>query len=187
MNNQSYEEYMKSVLGYSIKPEDTYQKTEDYYNIPVNSLYNNYEIEKMYPKVYKAIYPKVCDVCKRNINSEITEEYLEDMVNEVYNSLEQEENTNFYINIENRNEPQTGNNSRNILNSNRSAIKKIEERQDRQRNNALLDIIKILILRELLDRPRRPGRPPFSPQGPRPQVSPPRPPFPGQGPRPMPF
>ncbi len=187
MNNKSYEEYMRAVLGYSIKPEDTYQKTEDYYNITEKNLYNNYEIEKMYPEVYKTIYPKVCNVCKRNINLEITEKNLEDMVNDVYNSLEQEENISFYINIENRNKSQIGNNSRNNLNSNRSITKKIEESQDRQRNNALLDIIKILILRELLDRPGRPGRPNFPPQGPRPQVPPPRPPYPGQGPRPMPF
>ena len=186
MSNQSYEEYMRAVLGYNAGPEDTYRRTEDYYNrdMPMNNSFQYPELEKMYPEVYKTIYPKVCNVCQRNLNSEITQQTLEDMVNEVYNSLEAEGNINFYINIENRNESQICNNIRN--NMNRNSVRKVEEiheRQDRQRNNALLDIIKILILRELLNRSGRPGRPPFPGQAPRPPMPPTRPPFPGTGPR----
>ena len=189
MNNQSYEEYMRAVLGYSVQPEDTYKKTEDFYVVPANNLYQNYEMEKMYPEVYKTIYPKVCNVCQKNMNTEITEEILEDMVNDVYNSLETEGNINFYIYIENRNTPQTTKTTTNNVNSNRSYIntRKIEERQDRQRNNALLDIIRILLLRELINRPERPGRPPFPHQGPRPPMPPTRPPYPGQNSIPRPF
>ena len=179
MNNQSYEEYMRAVLGYSVQPEDTYKKTEDFYVVPANNLYQNYEMEKMYPEVYKVIYPKVCNVCERNLNNNITEEKLQDMINEVYNSLEAEENINFYINIENRNIPQTNIAGFNNLNSSRSNtnIRKTEDRQDRHRNNAVLDIIRILILREILNRKRPPIRPPYL--GPIPPMPPQRPPFPG--------
>lgn len=189
MNNQSYEEYMRAVLGYPANVEDTYRNTEDYYTMPMNNSYQDYELEKMYPKVYRTIYPKVCSVCQRSMNSEITQEALEDMVNEVYTSLEAENNINFYINIENRNEPQINNNIRNNINNNRNSVRKTEERQDRQRNNALLDIIRILILREFLNRnrPGRPQRPSFPGQGPRPPMPPTRPPFPGQESRPTSF
>ena len=185
MSNQSYEEYMRVVLGYPVQTEDTYRRTEDCYdmNMHMNNSYQDSELEKMYPEVYKTIYPKVCNVCQKKLNSDITQENLEDMINEVYTYLETEGNINFYINIENRNESQVSNNIRNSMN--RSSVRKTEERQDRQRNNALLDIIRIVILRELLNRPGRPGRPQFPGQGPRPPMPPTRPPFSGPGPRPF--
>lgn len=157
MYNQNYEEYMRAVLGYPLETQDTYRETQDYYSTPVSG-YRNYELEEMYPEVYKTIYPTVCNVCNRNSNYQVTEEVLENMVNEVYNTLETEKNLNFYSKIENRKQTQA------------SAMK-----EDRQRNNALLDIIRILILRELLNRPSHPGN--------RPQMPPIRPPFP----RPRPF
>ena len=42
MNENNYEEYMSTVLGYNIKPEPTY------YNYNYN---NDFELEKLYPKL----------------------------------------------------------------------------------------------------------------------------------------
>jgi len=184
MYNQNYEEYMRTVLGYPVQSEDTYRKSEDYYTIPMSSSYRNCEIEKMYPEVYKIIYPKVCNICQRNFNSDITDESLENMANEIYTSLEADGNINFYKIIENRNESEISAVNRNNINTNRNN-NKIEERENRQRNNALLDIIRILILREFLNKPQTmppyPGsRPPMPPY---PGQRPPMPPYPGSIPR----
>ncbi len=56
---------------------------------------------------------------------------------------------------------------------------KTEKRETRQINKGLRDLIKILLLRELLNRPGQ--RPPMPGPGPYPPV---RPPMPGPGPRP---
>ena len=73
--------------------------------------------------------------------------------------------------------------------TNTSKPEKVRETrgEDRQfRNRGLQDLIRILLIRELLGRPGHPGhRPPMPPHG-RPPMRPPFPPHggPGQGPRP---
>ena len=92
------------------------------------------------------------------------------MVDEIYSAIEVGEETN----QENRNE------SKEINQNNRNSTSKIENtaplKESREsRNPGIRDLIKILILRELLRNKHRPPMPP-----PRP-----RPPFPGNGRPPM--
>lgn len=162
-NNMSYEEYMKTVLGYQpMCMQDTYG-LQDYYVMPTcQQCYNEpiadaQELEELYPEAYLKVYPTVCKVCSQ-CTSRVNSEILEKMTNEVYDTV--------YV-VE---------------------VRKDEKRETRQRDNVLRDLIKILILRELLGhgippRPRPPRpRPPFPGPGPRPPM-PPRPPFPGINPR----
>ena len=70
------------------------------------------------------------------------------------------------------------------LNSSSSSSSNVRQQETRQRNPLLRDLIRILVLRELMGNPGRP-RPPFRPPvrppfGPGPE---PRPPFPGPQPR----
>ncbi len=163
MNNMPYEEYMRTVLGYTpYSRQDNFCCTNDYYiSQDTSNQMNDNALEELYPDVYKKIYPLVCKQCNTN-TMPITQEILEQIVDNVYNSIEID------LKIETNTKVQVNTNIRQ------------QENRTRQSNNTLRDLIKILILKELIDRGRFPGRPPRPPMpGPGP-----RPPFPGEGPRP---
>ena len=143
MYNQSYEEYMRNVLGYSMSYPNMYEiQNERSYNQDTNYL--NLELENLYPDIYKIIYPMVRKMCSQNVEN-ITEEKIEQMTNEIYINIESETNTNIQVQS-----PRTD-----IKNA---RTKEVEE--PRQRNYLLKDLIRILILRELLAGNRPPNRPP---------------------------
>ena len=175
MNNMSYQEYMRTVLGYTpYSMQDTLCCTKDYYITQDTNCMNDSNLEELYPDVYKKINPLVCKQCNTN-TMPITQEILEQMVDNVYNSIEVdlkiETNTKLQVNVSN-------------------GVRQ-QENRTRQSNNTLRDLIKILILREIFGpgfpnpRPPRPPRPPFPGPNPRPPMPPrpPRPPYPGPGPR----
>lgn len=155
MYNTMYEDYMRSVLGYTPnRMQDTYVM-EDYYS---NNNFNpNNNLELMYPDLYKKIYPLVCKECK-NLTSPLTEDVLENMTNNVYNSIEIDFKFETSTKVEVKREESKNNNMR-----------ETESRQRRPQNDILRDLIRILILRELLGRdhirPPFPRRRPMMPMG----------------------
>lgn len=164
MNYQNYEDYMRAVLGYANnEPNYTY---DDYYPRMEQSQYNL--SEDLYPDIYRIVNPVVEEVCNRNRNKNITEELVRAMTEEVYSSVE--ENPALKVNVQIKTELKNGD----VRNPN------AKNSETRQRNFLLNDLIRILILRNLL-RPRPPVRPPFP--GHRPPFPGPRPPFPGSGSR----
>lgn len=192
MYYQNYEDYMRSVLGYPVaENQDTYQRNtiEETQNYILPNQ-NTKELEECYPEIYKLLNPIVCEVCNK-CTIPATREIVENMVEEVYQKVENNHEILVNIQIENRNQEQevenrTNNNVR--INSNRNNVNQafsnqtiqrnaqVENRQRRPNNPLLRDLIRILILNQLLggnfpNRPPRP-RPPY-----------PRPPFPGE-PRP---
>lgn len=158
-NETSYEEYMRSVLGYRANccDQDLYN-TNNYYIMPMETnMPSQDNCDELYPEIYHKIYPVICNECK-NVTMPVSNETLERMTDNVIKSIE------INLKIETKN------------------VRQQEDRQTGRRDNTLRDLIRILILRELFGgrfpgRPR-PSRPPF-PGGPGP-----RPPFPG-GPGPI--
>ena len=117
-NNESYEEYIRSILGYPNYNNSHFE----------NDNYNS--LEEYYPEIYKTVYPMVTKSCLNNTRP-ITEEVINELTEEIYKSVEP--NTNL---------PNQTNQTRNS-----------------NANNGLKDLIKILLIRELLgNRPNRPGR-----------------------------
>ena len=174
MDYQSYDDYMRSVLGYQTGNNiyaNTYSPRNDYYyDMPtmMTSTYNTNDTERLnefYPQIYKLIYPMVCKVCSQNANREITKELVDRMTDEIYINFESDDRQTQPV----RQPLKNGD----VRNPN---AKEPEVRQENRQNNFLLrDLIRILILRELL----KPGnRPPFGPgSGGRPPMPPPpRPP-----------
>lgn len=166
MNDSIYEEYMRSVLGYQpANYDNTYDMGYDRFEMLNMTAMNNIqmqELENCYPDIYRIVYPMVQKVCSQNTRH-VTRELIDSMTDEVYFALEDREM------LENRNKEE----------------KNAQATEDRQirRNTDLNDLIRILILRELLGRPGvrppqpRPPRPPM-----RPPMGPPRPqPRPGMG------
>ena len=164
MNNSIYDEYMRSVLGY--QPMNTYDMNYDNWEIPDMTAMNTIqmqELENCYPDIYRIVYPMVQKACNQNPRP-VTRELIDSMTEEIYSAIEDREL------IENRNKEE----------------KSAKSSEDRQvvRNQGLNDLIRILILRELLGRPgfpNFPGRPPRprppQPRPPRPPMGQPRPPM----------
>lgn len=110
------------------------------------------DIERLYPDIYRIIYPMVSVSCNNiNINMPITEEIIENMTNDIYDRVELDNRINIQINIDS--EVQNDKNDRQISDSS-------VRRRPRPRNRFLRDLIRILLLRELLGRR---SRPPFRP------------------------
>ena len=168
-----YEEYMNNLLG--IRNENSnydldFKKYDNNYNYDYNYMQSqnmfqnrgNDELETLYPETYKIVYPMVKKVCMQNTKP-ITQELVDNMTNEIYYALEDNEMANV------REKEDIG-----------KAKENRTEDKRQIRNNNLNDLIRILLLRELLGRPGFPIRP-------RPPVRPPRPPMrPPMGPGPRP-
>ena len=178
MNDSIYEEYMRSALGYQpMNNYNTYDMNFENWEIPNMTAMSNLqmrELENCYPEIYRMIYPMVQKACGQNTRP-ITRELIDSMTDEIYFAIEDREM------VENRTKDEK------IA---KSTTKGVENRQTIIRNTGLNDLIRILILRELLGRPGFPGfpgerpprqRPPRPPM--RPPMGPPRPqPRPGMGP-----
>ena len=201
MYNQSYEEYIRSILGYpdysysndsmAYVQNQGYNQNNNFNNNYNNDEDNNNELEQYYPEIYKIVYPMVSQICRNNTR-EITRETIDEMTDEIYSAIEGKTDNEINLSINLQNDIRTGENrikqekssnmqnrsemktstNKEVLNNTISAEKRNEHREDRQiRNRSLRDLIRILIIRELLRRPRNrlprpPMRPPF-PGGPR--------------------
>lgn len=193
-NNVSYDEYIRSILGYP--PMNSMNNTYQSYgeeNMDFGSRTNS-ELEGCYPEIYKIVYPMVATKCN-NFRGNVTNDDIESMTDEIYYALEEKNEIQLNINLSNDVRTSNLNSTNSTKASDRkpevrvsqSSEGKREVRETRQINRGLRDLIKILLIRELLNRPGRPHnpRPPMpgpGPGGPRPPMRPPfRPPF-GPGP-----
>ncbi len=131
----NYEEYMQNVLG--VNRPNTYRENENYYYDVQRVNQNMQEINSLYPEIYGVVYPVVQKVCSRRNVSGITNEQINKMVEEVYNVIEPGDDV-----IEERQNSKNGD----VRNPRAK-----ETRRPQSHNNYLLrDLIRILIIRELL-------------------------------------
>lgn len=159
----SYEEYMQSVLGYNT-PNNTYRETEGYYYDTLGANSNLQNVNEFYPEIYGIVYPVVQKVCSRVNTYNISKEQINQMVDEVYDVVEPREEVE---------------DTREVLKNGDVKNPRVKEtRRPRPNNNTLRDLIRILILRELLQG-GRPGFPPRPGPNPGPGHGPGRPPMPG--------
>lgn len=146
MYNPNYDEYMRSMLGYS-SPEGYMQ--DSYYRMsPQDMCPYSDDMEHLYPEVYRVVYPMVCSACDR-IQGPVTDEIVTRMTNDIYDRVEADGRIRIEVSVEVRDNNERQNSE--------------ETRQPRRpRNRFLRDLIRILLLRELFRRrPRFPNRPQF--------------------------
>ena len=182
-SNESYEDYIRSILGYPNYSNNMMENNEQYYSGNYRNEQEIEELENCYPEIYKVVYPRVTEACSMNTKP-ISSNLIDELTNEIYTALESDNTINININLGNEiQSSQTVENRNNRNPNNRREVQKQENRgEDRQfRNRGLQDLIRILLIRELLGRPG--NRPPVRPPRPKPPMG--RPPFPGgPGPRP---
>ena len=173
MDYQNYEDYMRTVLGYSpyMGNTYTYQEPEDMYNYQEiqEEVSNTQDVTPLYPEIYKIVYPMVCKACNMHIHQELTKELLEQMIDDIYKNVEPEaDNRNASTRI-----PLKNGDVRNPNSKDPEPVIK----ETRQTNYLLRDLIKILLLKEW-GRPHRPPyRPPMPPPPPQRPANQGRPPF----------
>lgn len=193
MYNETYDEYIRSILGYP--PMNSYNNSyQDFNNQNNYETRTDMELEKCYPEIYKIVYPMVTKRCN-DVRANLTNDDIENMTDEIYYALEERNDIRLNINLTNDVRTTETTNSQMTVADKKPEVKlsettsSSEKRETRQTNRGLRDLIKILLIRELLNRRRRPHhpRPPMPGPGPRPPMRPPmRPPF-GQGNRAIPF
>lgn len=177
MYNQTYDDYMRNVLGYSNL--DGYRMNSmnnmgmntmgtmntmgmnsmNMNNMGMNTMNMNTmntqdmsceDIERLYPEVHRIVFPIVCTFCDRiQVNSPVTDEMVTRMTDEIYDRVESDPRISINLTVQVRESDNNKDSS--------------ETRQRRPRNPFLRDLIRILFLRELFRRRRFPGmgRPPF--------------------------
>ena len=181
MYNNPYEEYMRNSLGYNWIPNMNMNMNQ------ANSMNEMYEteectcnqtsVEDMYPEIYKIIYPMVCKACMA-VNQNVTEDLVSRITNEIYVNVEHMEIFNETRSSSISVSPQVSKNVKgdsinNKISSSSNNSSNVRQ-ETRQRNPLLRDLIRILVLRELIGNPGRPRpRPPYRPPfgggvGPRP-------------------
>lgn len=168
MNDQSYEDYIRSIVGYSgnnIYTQSPYENDFSYNN--VNFSVNDNMIRQYYPKIYRIVNPIVQKICA-NKSSNVTEDIINQMTDEIYYQIEGDNEINININLTNN--VRGDSNNVKVENKQSRETGSREDRQQRNQNPLLRDLIKILIINELLRRPNRRPNPPF--------------PYPGSGPIP---
>ncbi len=187
MFDNQYEEYIRSILGY---PNTTsFNQNQMYangYSVAMQTDTRN-DLEEFYPEIYKIIYPMVKKACERNMGASTREE-IEQMTDEIYSALEDSNQINVNINLgntvsttnanrtQNRNEIHKEEVQRKTLENQETENRNVEMQNRRRPGNNLRDLIKILLIRELLRRAHRPHNnfPPRPPQNPpRPPMRPP--------------
>ena len=134
MYNQTYEDYIRSILGYPNQMDNTYSiNTRENVYMQSMSDVNSDEIEQFYPEIYKIVYPMVCKVCNNNTRP-ITKDLIESMTNDIYFSIESDNeiglnitlgndvraSDNYSSNSNSLNSSNTQNNSNNTNNFNNS-------------------------------------------------------------------
>ncbi len=202
MYNETYDDYIRSILGYPARNQfeqynqmPEYQSYQEYrnptFNTNINISGNNVELENSYPEIYKIVYPMVAKKCENARSETFSKSDIENMTDEIYYALEEKQEKRININLTNDINGTKTQNSSAVSTSakveNKRPDVKISQKaignsEKRQINSGLRDLIQILLIRELLNRPRPPFRPPMpNPPGPGPRP-PMRPPFrPGPG------
>lgn len=150
----NYESYSRDVLGYrqntNENHQQTYENNTNNYNGEINREVN---LENSYPEIYRVINPMIENTINmysdRNINNDI----LEEMTDRIYNSLENDERY-----LETKNTPL----------KNGDVINPNAKEENRNNNFLLKDLIKILLIKQILNNASKPHVPPRPPMPPRP-------------------
>ena len=143
MNFQNYDDYMRNMLGYpNMNCLDTCMNNPTPYQ-DMNQFSNS--LERMYPDTYRIVHPMVVSACNM-VTMPITEEMLDRMTDDIYDRAVTDRRISIDINIEmeSRDDEESRQNSDDF-----------RQRRPRRRNRFFRDLIRILLLRELLGRRQR--------------------------------
>ena len=97
MYYQNYEDYMRSILGYPIERENTYNNqynanlqlnSNDTFFENINNNLTEEEVADLYPEIYKILNPMVCKICDENRET-LSKDLITRMTDEIYDNFEE--------------------------------------------------------------------------------------------------
>ena len=97
-NNESFDDYIRSILGYQNMNNMYIQNNSNNYNLSNN---NREELENCYPEIYKIVYPMISQRCS-TMSQPVTRETVENMTDEIYSAIEVNSEINLNINLQNK-------------------------------------------------------------------------------------
>lgn len=170
MYNQNNDNYIRNLLGYNLDNNAYVSNNMNPYeynsfNMSRMDIYNNMpenfiNLEEYYPDIYNIVYPMIQKEVNEN-NRTINNQNIEAMVDRIYYSIEMDES------FENRSSTVNQNEKKEDKSINKQDVKKEDRNiETRHQNSLLKDLIKILLLRELIRKPGRPGNNSFRPMNP---------------------
>lgn len=164
MDFQNYDDYMRSSFGFSGMNSQMgmpmgMQNTccpnmgmTPFSNMASNQMWQDAsDLERMYPDCYRVVYPMVVTACA-NITMPVTEDMIDRMTDDIYDRAAADGRISIDINVEVENREESSD-DRQMMGRPR--------RPRPRRNRFFRDLIRILLLRELLGRRRRHGFPIF--------------------------
>lgn len=165
MDYQSYEDYMRNTLNYSGMGSPMGMQGTSCPNMNCQNMcitpYSNMEsnqmmwqdsscdLERMYPDSYRVVYPMVVSTC-RNVSMPVTEDMIDRMTDDIYDRAVADGRINVDISVELETREDSKEEDRQMIN---------RPPKRRRRNRFFRDLIRILLLRELIG--RSPGFPRF--------------------------
>lgn len=165
MDYQSYEDYMRNTLNYSGMGSPMGMQSTSCPNMncqnmcitPYSNMSSNQmmwqdsscDLERMYPDSYRVVYPMVVSTC-RNVSMPVTEDMIDRMTDDIYDRAVADGRINVDISVELETREDSKEEDRQMIN---------RPPRRRRRNRFFRDLIRILLLRELIG--RRPGFPRF--------------------------
>ena len=165
MDYQSYDDYMRNTLGFSSMnspmgmqgtscPNMNCQNMciTPYSNMSSNQMMwqdSSCDLERMYPDSYRVVYPMVVSTC-RNVSMPVTEDMIDRITDDIYDRAVADGRINVDISVELETREDSKEEDRQMIN---------RPPRRRRRNRFFRDLIRILLLRELIG--RRPGFPRF--------------------------
>jgi len=165
MYNNVYQDYIDNIMGTTVINRRNFENNT-YIDQMSNQNNITTQLERFYPELYKLLYPMIKTACMKNTKP-LTEENINEMVKEIYSNFVAEDVTVLNINLTNdvkssskERELQNDRSSVNKSNSTNKAVskdfaetrnsEKNEERNFRPNNYILSDLIRILLIRELI-------------------------------------
>lgn len=142
-------------MGYNPYNTNQFQNPNVNMQMPMGQMYQQ-NLSAMYPAVYRIISPVVSQVLTNNNTGYLTDDVLNSMVDTVYNIVEGDINLNNNTNKQatqansNSNESNCGRTSSNATPSSNSTS--ATNSTSNGQNNLLRDLIKIMILNEIISR-----------------------------------
>ena len=154
MNEQSYEEYIRSILGYPSASTNMNNYTNNSYNNMEESMFYNQNsdnklLEDCYPEIYKIVYPMVIKSCRNNAKP-LTRELIENMTDEIYTAIENDHNE-IGINITLNNEVKTSNTMNTTNNMTNNTTTNNRTMQNRNTNYSTSQSIRKEINKEITE------------------------------------
>lgn len=165
MDYQSYEDYMRNTLNYSSMGSPMGMQSTSCPNMncqnmcitPYSNMGSNQmmwqdpacDLERMYPDSYRVVYPMVVSAC-RNVSMPVTEDMIDRMTDDIYDRAVVDGRINVDISVEVETREDSKEEDRQMIN---------RPPRRRRRNRFFRDLIRILLLRELIG--KRPGFPRF--------------------------